>query len=706
MKSNKKLIVQSVAAAMAMASTSAFAGSWATETSIAGMDVHIYTPDTVSSVGNGNAVLIALHGCAQTGDDMKAGGNLEVVAEQYGMIVAAPTAPGGGVGIYGCWDYYDSNHTRSNRHNDNLIQLGQYMAGVSGVDPTQVYIAGLSSGATQSQVTACLAPELFAGIGSTGGPTMGTAESQAFVFGGSASTAASLCQQWAGSNASYLASQVWNIAHGDADGLVPYSYAGQNIDALKIVKGNISQVDSNSPAGATELVYGDGTLTKLTYAGMDHRWAAGGGSGGGTYIDHSTSRINWGLYLGELFKNNNSRVDTNAAPVVTLNGDSTVVLMAGTSWTDPGATASDEEDGDVSASIVVSGDTVDTNTINESGYQVVYTATDSESATGDVTRTVKVLDGASNSAPEVTLNGAASMTVTIGDTWTDPGATASDAEDGDLTNSISVSGSVDTNTSGTYTVTYSVSDYGTQLNGQTGTAQSASVTRTVTVSQACWTAPTSEHVAAGRAETSGGYVCLTVGGGDQLPQYSYTCEYVINYGGDTVFSIQETSEGYFNKVADCSTPQAPADSDGDGVADSSDNCVNDANANQADADSDGIGDVCDPTPNGETQPSDVDGDGVADTADNCPNDANANQADNDNDGIGNVCDATPDGEPTFNCTETTAANYYHVQDGRATTDGSYAYAVGSGTNLGLYNTFTTTTLAETSEGHYEQGACP
>ncbi len=41
------------------------------------------------------------------------------------------------------------------------------------------------------------------------------------------------------------------------------------------------------------------------------------------------------------------------------------------------------------------------------------------------------------------------------------------------------------------------------------------------------------------------------------------------------------------------------DTDNDGVQDSSDNCVNDANADQADADNDGTGDVCDSTPNGD-----------------------------------------------------------------------------------------------------------
>ncbi|MFF5830507.1 alpha/beta hydrolase family esterase [Streptomyces bacillaris] len=56
----------------------------------------------------------------------------------------------------------------------------------------------------------------------------------------------------------------------------------------------------------------------------------------------------------------------------------------------------------------------------------------------------------------------------------------------------------------------------------------------------------------------------------------------------------------------------------------------------------------------------------------------------------------------------TASNYEHVRAGRATTTGGYAYAKGSGQNLGLYNTFVTHTLKETPPGHYTiaTGSCP
>jgi hypothetical protein len=77
-----------------------------------------------------------------------------------------------------------------------------------------------------------------------------------------------------------------------------------------------------------------------------------------------------------------------------------------------------------------------------------------------------------NQAPVVALIGDAQMQLLQGEAFVDPGVTASDAEDGDLSNAVQRSGSVDVSTVGTYTLSYSVEDSG---------GLSASVTRTVTV---------------------------------------------------------------------------------------------------------------------------------------------------------------------------------------------------------------------------------
>eukprot|EP01095_Lingulamoeba_sp_RSL-Kostka_P013539 TRINITY_DN5640_c0_g1_i1.p1 TRINITY_DN5640_c0_g1~~TRINITY_DN5640_c0_g1_i1.p1 ORF type:complete len:579 (+),score=151.43 TRINITY_DN5640_c0_g1_i1:37-1773(+) len=54
----------------------------------------------------------------------------------------------------------------------------------------------------------------------------------------------------------------------------------------------------------------------------------------------------------------------------------------------------------------------------------------------------------------------------------------------------------------------------------------------------------------------------------------------------------------------------------------------------------------------------------------------------------------------FDCQVYKDSNYNQVQNGRAYTDLGYTYAKGSSENMGLYNTFVTTSLAEISQDYY------
>ncbi|XVX22118.1 extracellular catalytic domain type 1 short-chain-length polyhydroxyalkanoate depolymerase [Actinomycetota bacterium] len=61
---------------------------------------------------------------------------------------------------------------------------------------------------------------------------------------------------------------------------------------------------------------------------------------------------------------------------------------------------------------------------------------------------------------------------------------------------------------------------------------------------------------------------------------------------------------------------------------------------------------------------------------------------------------SPTSSPSAQCV--TASNYAHVSAGRAYHSLGYAYATGSGQNLGLYNTLYTATLRERSTGYWEK----
>ena len=154
-------------------------------------------------------------------------------------------------------------------------------------------------------------------------------------------------------------------------------------------------------------------------------------------------------------------------PAITLTGSSTIELTIGNTFTDPGATATDNIDGDLTSSIITSG-TVDTSSTGS--YTISYSISDATGNSASVTRTVVV--NKDTTAPMITLTGSSTVYLGSGITFTDPGATATDNIDGDLTSSIITSGTVDYSKTGTYSITYSVSDI---------VGNSASVTRTVVV---------------------------------------------------------------------------------------------------------------------------------------------------------------------------------------------------------------------------------
>ena len=88
-----------------------------------------------------------------------------------------------------------------------------------------------------------------------------------------------------------------------------------------------------------------------------------------------------------------------------------------------------------------------------------------------MTRTVNVTD---TTAPVITLVGDSQITVEVGTTYTDLGATASDNSDGDITADINVTNPVDTSVIGSYTVTYNVDD--SNGNAATGVIRTVNVT--------------------------------------------------------------------------------------------------------------------------------------------------------------------------------------------------------------------------------------
>ena len=146
-------------------------------------------------------------------------------------------------------------------------------------------------------------------------------------------------------------------------------------------------------------------------------------------------------------------VGDTGAPVILLVGNILVTHEAKATYVDAGATASDTLDGNLTGS-VTSVSTVNTDAVGS--YSVTYSVSDANgNAAADVVRTVSVVD---TTKPVISLEGNATIRHRVWRAYLDPGASASDTLDGNLTNKISTTNPVNASVPGTYEVSYSVSD--------------------------------------------------------------------------------------------------------------------------------------------------------------------------------------------------------------------------------------------------------
>lgn len=291
-------------------------GVW-TSRSVAGMTTHVYTPATAGVVGEGRGLLIALHGCSQSATVFRDLGNWASAAEAYGMVVAVPSAPNGGV-LLGCWDYFGGNHSRTQGHAGALLQLAANLKADAAldVDPAQVYVAGLSSGGGMAMVMGCVAPDVFAGVGIDAGPTIGTSSSQIGKVSTTQQAAKSLCTSLAGSNAGALQTQLTSVLAGSGDYVVAQGYADLNAAVMAQLYGassaggfSVADLEGYQPAG-TGLLWADAEgprVSQIRATGLAHAWPAGSGAGADkSYV--SPKHVNYAWYLADFFSTHNRRI--------------------------------------------------------------------------------------------------------------------------------------------------------------------------------------------------------------------------------------------------------------------------------------------------------------------------------------------------------------------------------------------------------------
>ena len=164
----------------------------------------------------------------------------------------------------------------------------------------------------------------------------------------------------------------------------------------------------------------------------------------------------------------------NIAPVIVLAGDNPYVIEPNSTYTDPGYTAIDNRNGNITMYVIITGD-VNTSTIGIN--TIKYTVVDAVGNTTEVTRLVQVGNMNDSILPVITLQGNNPFYMDRNSVYEEPGYIAQDQVDLDapsidITSSVEITSNIDNSTVGEYEVLYSVTD---------GGGNTKRVTRTVIV---------------------------------------------------------------------------------------------------------------------------------------------------------------------------------------------------------------------------------
>lgn len=258
------------------------AGSYGNQAGTRGYKLYLPT----GHAGKSLPLVVMLHGCKQDPDDFAAGTRMNALAESSPCLVLYP-AQARNANQAGCWHWFrQEDQMRGTGEPSIIAGMTRQVMQQHGVDPSRVYVAGLSAGGAMAAVLGVTYPELYAAVGIHSGLACGSAKDLPSALAAMHGIAP------AGQAAASMPPVPTIVFHGDHDRTVHPRNAEQVVRGCVAAgqAGGKVEVERGRVAGGhayTRSVHhdtdGGAVLESWVVHGGGHAWF--GGSAAGSYVD-------------------------------------------------------------------------------------------------------------------------------------------------------------------------------------------------------------------------------------------------------------------------------------------------------------------------------------------------------------------------------------------------------------------------------------